>query len=233
MVWIALGSLILVLLLAVLNAFAHARVEQIRKALTWTAGGLGVVLLVVLLWSGRGFQALWSLALFGPALLQAWRSWRAARGFSRPAQTVPGQETRVETATLAMVLHHESGRMTGTVRRGRFAGTDLADLGLAQLLDLLRDCAAEDAESVPLLEAWLDRMHPEWRESPGDAPPATGDGRMTRTEALQILGLEDGADEEAIQAAYRHLMRAAHPDQGGSAWVAARLNAARDFLLRK
>ena len=234
MVWIALGSLALVLLLAVLNAFAHARVEQVRKALVWTAGGLGTVLLLVLLWSGRGFQALWSLALFGPALLQAWRSWRAARRFSRPGQAGAGQETRVETATLAMVLHHESGRMTGTVRRGHFAGADLADLGLDHLLELLRDCAGDDPESVPLLEAWLDRAHPNWRDRAQETTsPPPGNATMTRAEALQILGLEEGAAEEDIQAAYRRLMRAAHPDQGGSAWMAARLNAARDHLLGK
>lgn len=232
MAWIALGSAALVLLLALLNAFAQARVEDVRKALVWTACGLGAVLLLVLLWSGRGAQALWSLMLFGPAVMQAWRSWRRTRGFSGPAPTGPGQETRVETATLAMVLHHESGRMTGTVRRGRFAGADLADLALDPLLELLRDCAAQDAESVPLLEAWLDRAHPDWRDRAQESPPPPADSRMTRAEALEILGLQEGAEEEEIQAAYRRLMRNAHPDHGGSAWMASRLNAARDVLLR-
>jgi len=232
MVWIALGSLGLVLLLALLNAFAHARVEQVRKLLVWVAGGLGAVLLVVLLVSGRGPQALWALALFGPAAMQAWRSWRASRRFAQGSQPAPGTETVVETAMLAMVLHHESGRMTGRVRQGRFAGADLADLGLPQLRDLHDECAAQDAESVPLLEAWLDRSHPEWRDAPRQAPPVPG-GPMTQAEALAILGLAEGADEDAIRAAHRRLMRAAHPDQGGSAWMAARLNAARDVLLGK
>lgn len=232
MVWVALGFLTLVILLAILSAFAHARVENVRKALIWAAGGIGAVLLIALLWSGRGFQALWAAALFGPAILQAWRSWRAARRFARGGQAGPGGETSVETATLVMLLHHESGRMTGKVRRGRFAGADLADLGLAQLLDLLAECSAEDQESVPLLEAWLDRTHPDWRETPRTAPPAPA-GPMTRAEALEILGVAEGASEDEIQAAYRRLMRAAHPDQGGSAWMAARLNAARDFLLRR
>jgi hypothetical protein len=126
-----------------------------------------------------------------------------------------------------MVLHHDSGRMTGTVRRGRFAGADLADLDLPALRDLLADCAAEDPESVPLLEAWLDRGHPEWRE--GAPPPA--DGPMTRAEALAVLGLAEDATDAEIRTAHRRLMRAAHPDAGGSAWLAARLNAARDLLL--
>ena len=227
MTWLALGAMALLLLLAALRGFATASVASVKKAVVWTAGGLGGVLAVARVASGRGFQAIWALSFFAPLLFQAWQAWRAARTFSRGGQASPGQESRVETATLEMVLHHDSGRMTGTVRRGRFAGTDLADLDLPALRDLLADCAAEDPESVPLLEAWLDRGHPEWRE--GAPPPA--DGPMTRAEALAVLGLAEDATDAEIRTAHRRLMRAAHPDAGGSAWLAARLNAARDLLL--
>jgi hypothetical protein len=227
MTWLALGALALLLVIAALRGFATAPVATVKKTLAWVAGGLGLVLTVVLLFSGRGLQAIWSIALLAPLLVQAWRSWRSARTFSRGGAATPGQESRVETATLEMVLHHDSGRMTGTVRRGRYQGADLADLDLAALRALMADCAAEDPDSVPLLEAWLDRSHPDWRE--GAPPPA--DGPMTRAEALAILGLEEGATEAEIRGAHRRLMRTAHPDQGGSAWLAARLNAARDLLL--
>ncbi len=80
---------------------------------------------------------------------------------------------------------------------------------------------------MPLLEAWLDRAHPDWR----DAAPAGADGPLDRAEALAVLGLAEGASEAEIRAAHRRLMRSAHPDQGGSAWLASRLNAARDLLL--
>lgn len=226
MTWLALGGLALVLVMMGLRAFANAPVHAVKAGLAWVAGGLGLVLLMALLFSGRGFQAIWAMAFFAPLLMQAWRSWRSARTFSRGGQASPGQETRVETATLAMVLHHDSGRMTGTVMRGRFAGADLAGLAMADILALRDDCAREDPDSVPLLEAWLDRAHPDWR----DAPPAA-EGPMDRAEALAVLGLAEGADEAAIRAAHRRLMRTAHPDQGGSAWLAARLNAARDLLL--
>jgi hypothetical protein len=92
---------------------------------------------------------------------------------------------------------------------------------------LLADCATEDPESVPLLEAWLDRSQPDWRE----AEPPADDGPLTRADALAILGLAEGATETEIRAAHRRLMRAAHPDQGGSDWLASRLNEARDILL--
>jgi hypothetical protein len=172
-------------------------------------------------------QAVWALGFFAPLLLRAWRSWRSARTFSRGGQASPGLETRVETATLEMVLHHDSGRMTGTVKRGALAGADLAALSLPELLGLRDDCAREDPESLPLLEAWLDRAMPDWRE----APPPAGDGPLDRAEALAVLGLAEGASEAEIKAAHRRLMRSAHPDQGGSAWLASRLNAARDLLL--
>ncbi|MEO3472269.1 hypothetical protein AAFN86_10410 [Roseomonas sp. CAU 1739] len=227
MTWLALGGLALVLAMSGLRAFANAPVGTVKVALAWIAGGVGLVLLAALLFSGRGLQAIWSAAFFAPLLMQAWRSWRSARTFSRGGQASPGQETRVETGMLEMVLHHDSGRMTGTVTRGRFAGADLAALSLPDLLALREDCARDDQDSVPLLEAWLDRAHPDWRETP--PPPA--EGPLDRAEALAVLGLADGATEVEIKAAHRRLMRSAHPDQGGSAWLAARLNAARDLLL--
>jgi len=227
MTWLAIGAGALLLLVLLARGFANAPVARVKAALAWAVGGIGLVLLTALLLSGRGFQALWTLAFLAPLLMQAWRSWRSARTFSRGGQASPGQESRVETAMLEMVLHHDSGRMTGQVRRGRHAGADLADLGLPALRDLLAECAAEDPESVPLLEAWLDRSHPDWREGM-DAPD---EGPLTRAEALAVLGLAEGASAAEIRAAHRRLMRTAHPDQGGSEWLAARLNAARDLLL--
>lgn len=55
-------------------------------------------------------------------------------------------------------------------------------------------------------------------------------GAMTRTEALEILGLRPGATQAEIKEAHHRLMRAAHPDAGGSDWLAARINQARDVL---
>jgi len=167
--------------------------------------------------------------LFGPAIWRWGKSWRAARTFARGGAATPGLGSDVETAYLAMALDHDTGRMSGRVKQGAFAARDLASLDLPQLLDLLVELGRHDAEGVPLLEAWLDRALPDWRELAPETPRAT-DGPMTRAEAFAVLGLADGATEDEIQAAYRRLMRAAHPDQGGSDWLASRLNAARDIL---
>lgn len=235
MVWLAIGAGLLLLLLWLLRIFATARVETIRKGAIWGGAALGAGLLLLVLTTGRGAQALWTLALFTPLLWRYGQGWISTRRFRRQdamGASAGAGESAVETATLAMRLDHATGRMTGQIRRGRHAGRELAALTLAELLGLLADCRGNDPESVPLLEAWLDRAEPDWRAAEAASPPpGAGGGRMTREEALAILGLTEGADEAAIRAAHRRLMRAAHPDQGGSDWLAARINQARDVLL--
>ncbi len=224
MAWLALGALALLLGLWLLRAFAEASPAAIRQAALWLLALLGGGLLLLLLMTGRGAQALWALVFFGPVVWRRISGWIAARRFARPA----GDASTVETATLVMSLDHATGTLTGRIRRGRQAGRDLASLDLVALRALLEECGGTDPESVPLLEAWLDRTHPGWRDGP--AEPASS-GPMTRTEALAILGLAEGADAEAIRTAHRRLMRSAHPDSGGSDWLAARINQARDILL--
>ncbi|GGG51891.1 molecular chaperone DnaJ [Caldovatus sediminis] len=244
LVWLALGGIALLAVIVLLQGFARANIATLRVAVLVAGATLGIGLLALLVASGRAAQALGLLAFSAPLLWGLWQRWATMRRFSRPVgagtngDAAGAGETQVSTATLTMALDHATGQMTGRVRRGRYAGAELAELGLADLLALLGDCRAEDPESVPLLEAWLDRVEPAWRMAgageggAGGAPPRDRGGRMDRAEALAVLGLEEGATEEEIRAAHRRLMRTAHPDRGGSAWIAARLNEARDTLLR-
>jgi len=80
-------------------------------------------------------------------------------------------------------------------------------------------------------DRWLGRFFRQRGAGPAGEPPRKTAGGMSREEAYDILGLKPGAGEVEIQAAYRRLMAAAHPDKGGSDWIAARLNQARDVLL--
>ena len=239
MVWVALGTGGLILVLWVLRLFAHAPVSALRQGVFWTGGVVGAAMLLVLLASGRTAQVVGALGVLAPFVWRWWRTRRIARRFG--AGTAAGgesSESRVETATLEMRLEHGTGRMSGRVRSGPQAGRELADLSRAELLALLAACRADDPDSVPLLEAWLDRTDPDWRdgaeEEHGRAEGGgrtSGGGRMTRSEALAVLGLAEGASADEIRAAHRRLMRAAHPDGGGSDWLAARINEARDVLL--
>ena len=224
MVWLALGTGGLIFGLWLLRVLATAPPAAIRKAglvLLAIVGGAALLLILV---TGRGLQFVWSLAFFAPILWRRLQGWLAARRFAREP---PADASTVETATLAMQLDHGTGQMSGRIRRGPHAGRELAELTLPEALALLAECRGTDSDSVPLLEAWLDRAQPDWRDA---APPAP-DGPMTRPEALAVLGLDEGATAEAIRAAHRRLMRSAHPDHGGSDWLAARINQARDLLL--
>jgi hypothetical protein len=102
----------------------------------------------------------------------------------------------------------------------------------------LRDeiLAAADERSLRLLEAYLDRVHgASWRK-PEDGERAddtgAGGGPMSEAEALSLLGLAPGATEDDIKAAHRRLMKQVHPDVGGSAYLAAKINEAKDLLLK-
>lgn len=225
MIALAAGAGLLVALLLGLRAFSGASVSQVKWGLAAVLAGLGLLLAAVLLLTGRGGQVFWALALFGPALWRAWKS----RCPPTPAGAAGAAAETVETAMLAMQLDPATGTLSGRVLRGRQAGRDLAGLTPEELRDLAAEAAAEDPESLPLVEAFADRAHPGWRgagdAADGPAPPSA------RAEALAVLGLREGASAEEIRAAHARLMRMAHPDAGGSDWLAARLNAARDALL--
>ena len=160
-------------------------------------------------------------------------------GFRGPSA---GSSSTVETAFVRMSLDHDTGTMTGTILRGRFAGLRLEELGRADLLALLRECRAEDEESARLVEAYLDRADPDWHaefagargaSGTGSAPPSRGSTDVTVDEAYEILGLSPGADAEAIRAAHRRLMKQLHPDHGGTDYLATKINRARDVLLNR
>jgi hypothetical protein len=144
-----------------------------------------------------------------------------------------GQKSRVATSQLAMELDHDSGAMDGEVLAGPFKGRKLSSMAMDELKQLHRQCCSVNDQSAALMEAWLDRTQGEWRATWGAGPKgaATGGGVMSREEALSILGLKTGATPEQIRAAHKRLMKDFHPDRGGSDYLAAKINAAKDLLL--
>ena len=135
-----------------------------------------------------------------------------------------------------MTLAHDSGDINGEVLEGQFKGRALKQLNLEELLQLLRECQ-DDEESVALLQAFLDRVYEDkWRQQAGahgQHPPSNGSDEVSREEALQILGISSDASEEEIIEAHRRLMQKLHPDRGGSAYLAAKINLAKETLLAK
>ncbi|MCB1664254.1 MAG: hypothetical protein KDI28_00625 [Pseudomonadales bacterium] len=142
----------------------------------------------------------------------------------------------IRTRFLQMELQHSTGDMDGEVLEGAHRGARLSALDLAALMALVDECRV-DNDSLQLLEAYLDRVHPQWRGQSEGQGEAQGQGgtvaeeKMDRATALEILGLTDGATEDEIVLAHRRLMQKMHPDRGGSGYLAKKINAARDFLL--
>jgi len=133
-----------------------------------------------------------------------------------------------------MELDHDTGRMSGRVLAGSYQGASLDALDQSALMKLLGEV---DDDSRDLLAAYLDRREPGWREHAqhhaGSGTRPTSSGKMTEEEAYQILGLQRGASTEEISRAHRSLIKKLHPDQGGTTYLAARINEAKDVLLRR
>lgn len=218
--------------------YVSADPKQVARVARWTLAGLGVAFGLYLLFAGR--QALAALAL--PAMIPLLMRYRALWGRIKSAMgPSPGQTSEVDTRYLRMVLDHDSGAMEGEVLEGSFRGRSLSELTLEQLLALWAECRANDPQSAAVLEAYLDRAHGEaWHEAAGRGAGAGEGGgageagpraAMSREEAYDILGLEPGAKEEEIREAHRRLMQKIHPDHGGSNYLAAKINQAKDMLL--
>jgi hypothetical protein len=228
---IILGVLVLVLALWALHAFSKVDPRKAAAALKLLGGTLALGLAGFLGFRGRLDIAI-PIGLTGLGLL-GWLPWGA--GYGARTQKSTGQVSRVRSAFVEMELDHDTGAMTGRILAGRHEGRTLESLDVETLTNCLPEI---DAESRALLMAYLDRREPAWREhtqgdaATGERAPA-GSGKMTEQEAYQILGVEPGATDEEITRAHRSLMKKLHPDQGGSTYLAARVNEAKEVLLRR
>lgn len=237
----------LILLAAVTGLYLGFRwfVKQPRKTQLQAAAVSIGVLLIALAVSGRlswvfavfgallpFFRRMLSMLVYLPVFQRLYRQFKSAQP---SAGQSTGRQSNVETRFIRMTLDHDSGEMNGRVLEGRYTGEDLQSLSLEQLLELLTRYSREDEESAALLRAYLDRVHGDsWQQqeqAQTDTRSGGFSGDMSRREAYDILGLEEGAGEEKIIEAHRRLMQKLHPDRGGSTFLAAKINQAKDLLL--
>jgi hypothetical protein len=225
------GIVVLVLALWALNVIS--KVDPKIGARVLKAGG-GLLSLGFAAFLGLRGELVIALPLgaFGLGLL-GWMPFGPA-GFSQRANKSGGATSRVRSACIEMELDHDSGEMRGRILAGRHQGMTLDRLDVKTLVGLLNEI---DEESRALLIAYLDRRDARWREhAQGDTATgraAASTGKMSEQEAYQILGLEPGASADAIANAHRTLMKKFHPDQGGTTYLAARINEAKEVLLRR
>src|ERR1700719_4211141 len=212
MLYLLGGFAVLSGFLLLVYLFVNADPARLARGLKVTGIVTAVAAVATLAISGRLAAILMPLAMLMPLLIRV----RSLLDRYRPPAA--GQTSTVATAFLRMTLDHDTGSMEGTILRG---------------------CGAEDEEGARLLEAYLDRVQPQWREelagerTGGGAGARSTSGDMSVDEAYAILGLSAGADAEAIKEAHRRLMVKLHPDHGGSDYLATKINRARDVLLHK
>ena len=202
-------------------------------------GGIGIVLLLLVTGHLNPIVALIVAALaIGQRILAVANMANMFKGFRNSmkgaAGPSEGNASDVETRYLRMSLDHDTGTMDGVVLEGAYRGRRLAELALDELMDLLTVCRAEDTQSATVLEAYLDRVHGDgWRDAYHGAGAGHGGdaSHMTPSEAREILGVGADANRGEIIEAHRRLMQKNHPDRGGSTYLAAKINQAKDTLL--
>lgn len=227
---IAFGALVLVLVLWGLRAYSKLDPKFLLQVMRPAGGILALLGAAFLFWRGHLEVAI-PLGVTGLGML-GWGPFASSSLFQR-VQKSPGQVSRVHSAFVEMELDHDSGAMRGRILTGRHEGASLDALDLSTLLGLLPEI---DPESRALMEAYLDRREPDWRERVQSETADASSGRrgkMTAEEACQILGIPVDASADDIAKAHRSLMKKLHPDQGGSTYLAAQINEAKDLLLRR
>lgn len=233
---LAVGAVLYLALRRIGNMPPHKRRGEYLK-LAAAVAVVGVIILTLagkMHWIGAAITGL--LVFMRQSLPLLLRYFPLLTQLGGRAQASPRHST-VATDTLRMNLDLESGALSGEVLQGPHKGWRLDDMGREQLDELREYCAANDTEALQLLEGYLEQRFTDGAaqgdgaNASGSQSTASSSGAMTRQEALEVLGLPADADREAIVDAHRKLMQKLHPDRGGSDYLAAKINQAKDLLL--
>ncbi|HEY0146290.1 MAG TPA: DnaJ domain-containing protein [Methylovirgula sp.] len=239
MPYLLVGFLVFYLVLWGMRAFARANPAALAVALRRFGGVLVLLLagLALLRGSPDGAVVLAAIGLW--LLASAAKSWRSR--LSTIAGRRTGATSRLRSAVIEMEVDHASGTICGTVLAGPDEGKSLAQMSREQCEALHALCLREDPDGAKLLEAYLDRRFPGWRPARNESADArrwrarasARPGIMTEDEAYEVLGLHKGATRDDVVRSHRSLIKKLHPDHGGSTDLAARVNEAKDVLMRR
>jgi hypothetical protein len=231
-----IGLFLLYLVLAGIKQFARLSPAVAARLVRQGGGVLGLLgALLLVLRGSLGLASLLASLAFGFAGWGKFQNLASTFGL-RGAGSGAGRKSSARSATVEMHLDHATGELDGIVLSGPLQGRALQTLTRSDCLALYASTLSEDPDGARLLETYLDRRFAGWREAAqgqSDAGRGGGSGSMTSEEAYQVLGLAQGAGAEEISRAHRILMKKLHPDHGGSTSLAARVNQAKDVLLRR
>jgi len=238
MQYLILGLALLLIVFFGLRAFVNADPKDVVRSFRKLGGMTALMLALFLTMTGR-FPLAIPLLIVAFSLLRGGNTSSIFGGFNPfpgSAYKSTGQKSRVRTKTIEMELDHDTGDMEGRVIKGAFSSRLLSSMDQGELIRLWSECQAADTQAAQLLEAFLDRRFSNWRECAGAQATGSGEtrgrpeGPMSTEEAYEILGLQPGASKADIARAHRQLMKKLHPDQGGSTYLAAKINQAKDLL---
>lgn len=249
MTWLIFGGLLFFAGFLLLQTFVSTNPKTLANFIRYLAAAVLILLSIPVAWRAGVAMAAPLVAM--ALMILGWRGGAMplsmgglGRAFGR-ARKSPGQTSEIHTETLHVTLDHDTGQMDGQVVTGQHRGGKLSALGIDELLDLLTTCRATDPDAAALLETYLERHRSDeldgtaYQNGFGDdrqnSSGQTGaqTGAMSSQEAYAVLGLEPGASDQDIVNAYRHLMKKLHPDQGGSNYLAGKINRAKEVLLDK
>ena len=231
MVYFFLGCALLIGLLLLGRLIVRANPKQLAGNLR-KVGAVGLFAVAGFLALRGALPLAIPLAAFAMSLIAG----GGVGGFGGSAEKSEGQTSHVQTERLEMELDLDTGSMDGRCLKGRFAGRALSSLSESEAIELYNGFAADGLKEAALMEAYLDWRVPDWRNKAEEASDrgqagGFGKGRMSVEEARAVLEVAPDASKEDIRQAHRRLMMKLHPDQGGSNYLAARINEAKDVLL--
>jgi hypothetical protein len=240
MIDLLIGAFALVLILILMHGFTRANPKALVKSFRYL--GASALILTAAFFLVRGVvpaavllgSMAYGVFTGGRVWPGGWPYWHIPRAGSGPRS---GQTTQAATDWVDMELAHDTGEMRGRILKGAFAGRTLNQLTDEDALRFYAEAGVADSETARLLEAYLERrLGADWRTKAQEKTSSSqqrsrGSSGMTREEAYRVLGLSAGASEDDIRDAYKRLMLNLHPDRGGTDYLAAKINEAKDVLL--
>ena len=234
--FLILGILILITIVLILKWFTSADPKRVLKVFKWFFIIFGSIFGLFFILSGRLSWVFIGIPVLFPILMRVLAVMRLYKVFSRfngsSRNNFSPRTSHVRTETLDMTLDQETGEMKGQIKKGPFKGSAVENLSEDDTLMLLKYCLENDREAAQVIEAYLNRIDPDWH-SKFENRNQNVSSTIDREQAFKVLGLNSDSTDQEIKTAYHKLIRNLHPDRGGSAYLAAKINEAKDILLGK
>jgi hypothetical protein len=139
--------------------------------------------------------------------------------------------SQFRTQNLVVTINFASGQISGEIITGDLAGKQLSELSSDEIKTLSQQLKETDKESYVLLQAYLLRSGSFEEHTTNNFNPGSYN-EISKAEAYEVLGISANSSQQEVIKAHKRLMQRLHPDRGGSDYLAAKINAAKDLLIK-